>query len=304
MIFSAKEVMHKIASKSSVLKPITDLERQKLQQVLTGMLDDVQCACDKIGVQIMLCGGSCLGAVRHKGFIPWDDDLDVAIMRKDWDKLKKCFNDILSDKYVLEAPNYDNKDTKYPWGKIYLKESELQDIIDINLPYNKGVFIDIFVIENVEDNKIIQYIDAFVTTFMKYVATSMLLYKYPNNEMNIFFSVSKKSLIYYRMRQLLGWLFSFVTHKTWLKWYDLFVARHKKETRLVTIPTGSKLYMGEMQNRETWLPCAKARFNGLDVCVPHDTNKYLTKLYGEDYMTIPPVEKQESHFIVSLKLPQ
>lgn len=302
MIFSAKEVMYKITSSSSILKPITEAERRKLQQILTQMLDEVQCACNNVGIPIVLCGGSCLGAVRHKGFIPWDDDLDIAIMRKDWDKLKKCFNDILSNKYVLEAPNYNDKDSKYPWGKIYLKESEMQDVIDINLPYNKGIFIDIFVIENVANNKIIQYFDAFITTLMKYVATSMLLYKYPNKTMDVFFSVNKKSLLYYRLRQLLGFTFSFVTHKKWLKWYDMLASRHK-ETNLTTIPTGTNLYLGEMLNRDTWLPYATAMFNGLEVSIPHDTNTYLTKLYGKDYMTIPPVEKQESHFIVSLKFP-
>ena len=303
MIFSAKEVMLQVASEVSVLKPITTDERCKLQQILTEMLDDVQHACDKIGVQIVLCGGSCLGAVRHQGFIPWDDDLDIAIMREDWDKFKACFNDVMPDKYVLEAPNYDDKDTKYPWAKIYLKGTELQDVIDINLPYNKGIFIDIFVIENVVNNKMTQRFDAFVTATMKYVATSMLLYKYPSHDMDVLFSASMKSLIYYRLRQMLGFTFSFVSHKRWLKWYDLFAARHKKETSLVTIPTGTNLYLGEMLERKTWLPYATAKFNGVDVKIPHDFHKYLSKLYGEDYMTIPPKEKQISHPIVSLRFP-
>lgn len=303
MIFSAKEVMCSIASKSTMLKPVTEDERHKLQQVLTNMLDEVQCVCDKIGVQIVLCGGSCLGAVRHKGFIPWDDDLDIAITRKDWEKFKDCFNGVLSTKYVLEAPNYNNADTKFPWGKIYLKGTEMQEFLDLNLPYNKGIFIDVFVIENVANNKLIRYFDACITTIMKYVATSMLFYRYPNYEMQLFFSTTIKTLLYYRVRQVLGFFFSFVTHKTWLKWYDLFASRHKGETQKVTIPTGTKLYFGEMQNRNVWQPYSKAEFNGLKVNIPHDSHKYLSTLYGKDYMQEPPVEKRISHFVISLSFP-
>ena len=304
MIFSAKEVMYKITSSSSILKPITEDERRKLQQVLTQMLDEVQCACNKVGIPIVLCGGSCLGAVRHKGFIPWDEDIDISIMRKDWDRFKSCFAEILSDKYVLEAPNYDDKDTKYPWGTIYLKGTEMQNLIDINLPYNKGIYIDVFVIENVSNNKFIQYLDAFVASGMKYIANSMLFYKYPSKQMDTYFCATLQSTLYYRCRQFLGFLFSWVSHKTWLKWYDLFIARHKKDTSLVTIPTGTNLYLGEMLKRKVWLPYATASFNGLDVNIPHDAHKYLSKLYGKDYMSIPPIEKQVSHFIVSLKFPQ
>lgn len=300
MGFSAKEVMHQIASKNNLLRKIEEADRKTLQSVLTQMLKDLQQACKKINIQFALCGGSCLGTVRHQGFIPWDDDVDVSMMRKDWELFKCHFEEILGDKYVLEAPNYGNKDTKYPWAKIYKKGTKMTDILDLNLPYNKGISIDIFVIENVHDWKIVQYFDAIITGAMKYIATSMLFYKYPNRLMNQYFRSTTKSVIYYRLRQTLGFLFSFISHKTWCEWYDKFASRHKKESLLTTIPTGSHLYLGEMLPRTSWLPYSKSHFEGIEVNLPNDSHKYCIQMYGANYMKIPPLEKRESHFIVEL----
>ncbi len=304
MIFSAKDVMYNVASKSGVLKPISVKERERLQNVLVSMLADVQNASEKMGVEIVLCGGSCLGAVRHKGFIPWDEDVDISIMRADWEIFKAKFEELLGSKYELESPNYGDKDSKYPWSTIYLKGSEMQNLLDINLPYQKGIYIDVFVIENVSESKFIQEIDAFVSASMKYIANSMLFYKYPSKELHDYFCVTFKSAMYYRFRQILGCLFSFVSHKKLLEMYDKFISRHKQSSSKTTIPVGTKLYLGEMLDRRVWLPYKKARFGSLEVNIPQNAHLYLSNLYGSDYMTEPPKEKQVSHFIYSLKFPK
>lgn len=303
MKFSAKEIMHQVSNKTNVLKEVSETERRKLQKIQLRILIDVQKACKEIGVECVLCGGSCLGAIRHHGFIPWDDDIDISLFRKDWNIFKKHFEDILGDKYVLESPNYGNKDTKYPWSTIYLKNTEMQNLLDVNLPYCKGIYIDVFVIENVPDNKVVQKMDAIVTAGMKYIANSMLFYKYPSNELKTFFSVTFKSRMYYQFRRLLGFSFSFVSHKKFLKWYDKFVSRHSDETEMVTIPTGTHLYLGEMLSRKVWLPYSKAMFCGVEVNLPHLPEKYLTMMYGANYMEIPPVKDRISHFVYSLKFP-
>ena len=264
---------------------------------------DVQDACTKIGVQMVLCGGSCLGAVRHQGFIPWDDDLDIAITRKEWEVFKLHFEETLGEKYVLEAPNYGNVDTKYPWPKIYLKGSELVDVIDINLPYHKGIFIDIFVIENVSNYRTVQYMDALFAAGLKYIPTSILLYKYPSELLISVFTSTTKSKVYFRLRQLLGLLASIFPHKTWLKWYDDFASRHREEKELTTIPTGTRLYLGEMLPRVIWQPYEEGTFEGIKVFLPHLYHQYLANLYGKNYMQLPPAEKRETHPIVRLKFP-
>lgn len=303
MELSSKKILHTVSLNSEELRDISEEERLKLQQVLVDILQDIQQACEHIGVEIVLCGGSCLGAVRHQGFIPWDDDLDISMFREDWDLFKTRFDELLGERYVLEAPNYNDSDSKYPWSKIYLKGTEYVEVFDINYPYNRGISIDVFVIENVHRLRLVQYFDASIAALFKYVATSMLFYKYPNDLMKQMFSHTFKSKMYFDCRRILGWLFSCVSHKKWLEWYDKFISRHKEVSTKVTIPTGARLYMGEVLNRNIWLPFSKGVFNGVEVNLPKNPDLYCKNRYGNNYMQIPPVEKREPHPIVKLSFP-
>ena len=129
---SQRNVMTRLAVETKLLKEVGEKDRNKLQEVLTEMLQDIQIACDKEQLQVALGYGSVIGAVRHGGFIPWDDDIDLIMLREDWERFKLVFDDVLGDKYILEAPNYGNKDTKCTWGKIYKRNTELVEIIREN----------------------------------------------------------------------------------------------------------------------------------------------------------------------------
>lgn len=304
MELNSKKLLHALSIGTNKLIEIGDSERVKLQGVLVEMLIDIQCACEKMGVAFCLCGGSCLGAVRHKGFIPWDDDVDVAMFREEWEIFKSQFEVLLGDKYVLESPNYQNRDSKYPWSKIYLKGTEYVDIFDQNYPYEKGINIDVFVIENVSRYKAIRILDGLLATSFKFVSTSMLFYRYPNQLVKAMFSLTTSSKIYYVLRRCLGFLFSGISHERWLRWYDIYISRHHEASEMVTIPTGTRLYSGEMHPREVWLPFSKGLFCGHEVNLPHDADRYIRNMYGNNYMQIPPKEKQETHSVVRLKFPQ
>ena len=180
---SAKEIMNNLALKSNCLMEVDQDMRNHLQDVLVEMMQDIHNVCIKREIGYALVGGSCLGAVRHQGFIPWDDDIDISMLREDWEKFRSCFDEELGEKYVMEAPQYGNKDCKTTWAKVYKKKTVLQEIMDVDTPYEQGIFIDIFFYENVSNNKIIRKIDACLSDFLKGVATSMVFYKYPNELM-------------------------------------------------------------------------------------------------------------------------
>lgn len=190
---SQRNVMTRLAVETKLLKEVGEKDRNKLQEVLTEMLQDIQIACDKEQLQVALGYGSVIGAVRHGGFIPWDDDIDLIMLREDWERFKLVFDDVLGDKYILEAPNYGNKDTKCTWGKIYKRNTELVEIMEKDMPFEKGIFIDVFVYDNVPNNKMVRKLDGFLSFWMKGIATSQLLYKYENKDMRAFMNATPDS---------------------------------------------------------------------------------------------------------------
>ena len=74
------------------------------QQEIFGIYQDVKRVCDEEGLRLILSGGSCLGAVRHGGFIPWDDDMDTVMPREDYERLKELFDSRLGDRYIMQVP--------------------------------------------------------------------------------------------------------------------------------------------------------------------------------------------------------
>ena len=96
MELNAKTIMNRLQKETELLKPITPENSKKLKTVLVGMLSDLQQVCMDNDIDVMLAYGSALGAVRHKGFIPWDDDLDVYMSRSDWNKFKSIFKSLMA----------------------------------------------------------------------------------------------------------------------------------------------------------------------------------------------------------------
>ena len=84
MELNAKTIMNRLQKETELLKPMTPENSKKLKTVLVGMLSDLQQVCMDNDIDVMLAYGSALGAVRHKGFIPWDDDIVIMMPRKDY----------------------------------------------------------------------------------------------------------------------------------------------------------------------------------------------------------------------------
>ena len=142
--FKVDEIMFKS-------KRYDDETLKHLQEVQLMMLKDFIEICEKNNINYFAIGGTLLGAIRHEGFIPWDDDIDVIMFRKDFEKLNNHMTNNSNEKYHLI--NVLNEETyHYTWARFNLKNTLLEEWWADQVNYKVNIFIDIFIMDNIPKN--------------------------------------------------------------------------------------------------------------------------------------------------------
>ena len=283
----------------SVLSPLSSEQEKELKALLLTMCIDIMDFCEKKGLLCMLGGGTALGAIRHKGFIPWDDDIDLNMPREDCNRFISLFSEGFQGKYDLFVPDGTRMAATLS-AKVSIPGTILEDIFHAGDPIKLGVNLDIFPIENVPDNKIVATIKGHMCDTLRKAVVSAYYYQCRSDKMKALFYGSKKTKIVYHARCLVGLLMSWKSYQWWFAKYDRFV-QTKGKTKKITIPTGRKNYFGEMMDWDTVFPLKKAEFEGHQFNVYGKVEEYLTMLYG-DYLQLPPEDKREKHFYTNVKL--
>lgn len=298
MISSQKVLRTLTAHEAHGLFEPTKAQFEHMRRLLLMILEDVSRVCDKHGLRLMLGGGSALGAVRHGGMIPWDDDIDLMLPRADYERFKAIFDAELGEKYALQVPNAPGHEISNLYMKVILRGTRRLEIQKIGAPGEHGLWVDIFPVEDAPDSAIRRRLKGFGLNILAYVAVSNYMRRFTSPAFKRFMSQTFASRLNYRLRMTLGALTGFVDYR---RLYNLFdrLARGKRETGWVTVPTGIRHYMGEMHRREEYYPLAEGTFENMPVRLPGDTRAYLTGLYG-DYMTPPAHAERERHYYVTL----
>lgn len=253
---------------------------KELKSIEVEMLKSIHRFCIDNNIKYSLAFGTLLGAVRHKGFIPWDDDIDIMMPRADYERFIMTFQHPYYKVLALENDN----NYVLPYAKafddrtILIEKSELED--------SYGVFIDIFPIDNIIEDK--KNIDEFHRK-KKYLNRLFTLKRVSLRKgraftKNITLAVSRVFLLPISARSLA------------LKINNL-VAKYSKvnsEKSGVVIPTDNKpksIFPSEVFNSFTTL-----EFEGYKFMAIAKYDQYLSTWYG-DYMKLPPLEKQVSHHL-------
>ena len=283
---------------SNLIVPDDDMLRQ-LQQVILTIADDIIDFCESHGINYELGGGSVLGALRHQGFIPWDDDIDINMPRSDYDRFFKEFAAAFPDKYSLHSvectPGYRS------WGgKVRLNGTTLKDKEDI-YTNDCGVWIDIFPIENTYDNPILRWWHGVISDFYGLICSCVRT----RQDKDYYFSLVqdnadlKKSL---KIKACLGALFSFRSYNEWMKRSTRWFLRCRNgQSQFVTVPSGRAHFFGELKRREDLVETRKATFEGRQWNVPKNAEHYLECLYG-DWQQLPPEDQREHHAFFAFDL--
>lgn len=295
---NGKEVMNEVARKTNLLIELGDSEKELLKQNLIQMLTDLQCICEKHQIIFFLGYGSALGAVRHQGFIPWDDDLDIIMPREDYRRFCKIFKRELGKKYILNAPNYSNN-AKARFAKMLKKGTHFREILDLKEVEFQAIFLDIFILDNIPDNIFWKRVKGIFCNITEFIAGQVFFYENCDEVVKEYYSIAGKSNYYVRI--IVGFLFSFQRASHWFNLVDKIVRHKNNNSKYCGVLTGRNHYFGECFERNKIFPASYGTFEGLKVPLIHDTDSWLTKLYG-NYMLVPPPEKRERHFIREITL--
>ena len=293
------ELLNEIAQKSDILRQLTQEEALKLKKTLLEMHNNIIELCDKHHLTVMLGGGSCLGAIRHKGYIPWDDDLDLMMPRADYEGLISLYEEKqVDEKYHFEYPNK-QRDVRNTFLKIYLKNTSYKEVFDDSDKFPTAIFLDVFPIDYAPKNSLLRRIKALLSDGMQFICTCTLYSQYPSKNLKMFYGQDKDANRRYKMRIFIGVFFSVFSHRQWVYWFDT-INKNSRPSDLMTVPTGRKHYMLESLPSSVFTPTIECEFEGVKSYIPNGYHTYLSNLYG-DYMQVPPPEKRERHFVVDLK---
>lgn len=296
--FSTRKTMQKLPEMDAI-HYITDEELVQLQDCFLEIIKDIDAVCKRNNICYMAAGGTCLGSVRHQGFIPWDDDVDLLMPREDLKRFIEIFDRELGDKYDFTSIN-----CQYPIesmiSAVYKKGTVKASFQTMNTDLPQGVHIDIFTIEAVPENKLVRTIKGYATMAVQYVAVSSLFYHFTDKQKKAFFSQTLAGRINYAIRYSVGKASSFASPEFWGKLFDKVVS-YNKDSNLWAVPTDIGHYFGHVMPKDVYYPPSKGPFVDMELNLPHNTDEYLKNQYG-DYMTIPPEAGREKHWSIGFDL--
>ncbi|MCR5272436.1 MAG: LicD family protein [Lachnospiraceae bacterium] len=285
-------------SSSKKLHVISDDELCELQKISLDIAKDIIGICNEEGIPYMLGGGSALGAVRHNGFIPWDDDLDMNVPREHIDKLTKAISAKYKDKYYIEIPGK----TKDYWSSFIQihKKGTIYKEYNWQKDEHAGIKIDIFPIENTYDG-LLKRVFHGIRVEAGLLAVSCYRFYLWKDDYEEIASGSKKMKFAVMVKSTIGRLISRDASKIYKRLQDTMSEYKNTGSRYVTMPTGRRHFFGELYTRRTFMQLRQVDFEGEKFTVTGDYDNYLTRLYG-DYMSLPQKQNRERHMVVSLDL--
>ena len=276
---------------------LTEEQLHQLQRVVLSIMDDMIAYCNQHGLRYSLGGGSALGALRHQGFIPWDDDADIDMPRTDYDAFLKGFAEQYKDKYSVVSPEL-TPEKGLTAARIRLKGTKCGLIDDYNNE-DCGIFIDLVPIENAYNNTVRRWWHG-----MKCMATG-LLYScrkfYRDREFYMDFGRGDADFIKAaKIKIAIGRMVSFKSVGSWAKTLVRVYSQCKDEqSEYVVVPAGRGHYFKEIYRRDEFVQTRKESFEGRQFDVPKEAESYLTHHYG-DWRRIPDPDHRERHAYLCL----
>lgn len=248
---------------------------RKCQLKQLGILEEIDRICKKHHIEYWLDGGTLLGAVRHGGFIPWDDDIDIAMALPDMERFVEIAPAELPETLFLQTPA--NEPTKEPIVKVRdLNSFYVEGSDNFDAPYQKGLYVDIF-------------------PFIPYPGVSRGFVKRVTRGISRSYSILSKAH-YYSLRSTAEFFWfgaKYLFYRVvWSIACLFFLPRRADNMGNIVINNG----YGIMHRTSKIFPLSTITFEGLELPAPNDVDAYLSDLY-RNYMDVPTPEKRKIHSV-------
>lgn len=263
---------------------LSNEEKRALQEAELVILDELDRLARKHGLRYFITAGTLLGAVRHKGFIPWDDDIDVVMTTKDYKKLAKLAKTELSEGFFFQD---ERSEKGYPFffGKIRKDGTEVREKILDSFDIHKGQYVDIFPLDKCPESPFFAKLLFKLTWFF----SSALISK--NNPSFVCGYEKPIARVTFNLfRRLPAGLLKALRHGV----RNIF-SFFSSGKRLATL-AGTHGYPRESYESEWFSESVMLEFEGKEYPAPKEWHALLTSMYG-DYMTPPRESERAGHFV-------
>ncbi|MCD7860258.1 MAG: LicD family protein [Firmicutes bacterium] len=254
----------------------------KLRAYELSILDNFIEVCNVLGLRYFIVQGTLIGAIRHKGFIPWDDDIDVGMFRKDYDVFVENARQYLPENIFLQTHGTD-PGYMHSFAKLRNSDTTFIELSCKNIDMNHGIYIDIFPFDYYPDNRL---------AGIWYDARKLLI-RYRVRENYYIPSDSNPSV-----KNSIRWILKRISK---ILYPTIEIALKKQEYMYRSVPLSKRLINNGSPwgNKERipveWMDnTVTVQFESFSVEAPQDYDSYLRNVYG-DYMKMPPEEKRIPH---------
>lgn len=256
------------------------IELEELKQLQLDILSDVHEFCIQSNIKYSLAFGTLLGAVRHEGYIPWDDDIDIMMPRKDYEIFLKMYG---NERFQIANHNTMSS-CHLPYSKVYDVRTLVSEYSEYPMDY--GVNIDVFPLDNVPDSEVE------LKSFLKKKEFWNIIYDLKKIKISKRRSFIKNVVLAFAHILFFPISIHFVSQKM----RNLSIKYFNVPTKRIGIVAPSDNNIREIWDRETFAEYAILPFENVEVMVMKNYHDFLTAAYG-NYMQLPPKDKRISHHV-------